>query len=46
MAFIAVSMKIGFWSLFLNKELSSIFETDLLAATQTNSEHGGEVSQN
>ena len=39
-------MKLGFWSFFLNKELSSIFEADPLAATQTNSESGGEVSQN
>ena len=45
MAFTAVSMKLGFWSLFLSKELSSIFGTELLAATQTNSERDGEVSQ-
>ena len=38
-------MKLGFCSLFLNEELSSIFGIDLLAATQTNSESGGDVSQ-
>lgn len=45
MAFTEVSMKLGFCSLFLNEELSCIFEIDLLAATQTNSESGGDVSQ-
>ena len=40
MAFTAVSMKLGFLSLFLIKEISSIFETDFVAATQTNSESG------
>ena len=45
MAFTAVSMKLGFWSLFLSKEISNIFETDLVAATQTNSKSGGKVSQ-
>ena len=45
MAFTEVSMKLGFCSLFLNEELSSIFGIDLLAATQTNSESGGDVSQ-
>ena len=45
MAFTEVPMKLGFCSLFLNEELSSIFGTDLLAATQTNSESGGDVSQ-
>ena len=43
MAFTAVFMKLGLWSLFLNKEISSIFETDLVAATQPNSESGGKV---
>ena len=43
MAFTAVSMKLEFWSLFLNKEISSIFETDLVATSQTNSESGGKV---
>ena len=45
MAFTEVSMKLGFCSLFLNEELSSIFGIDLLAATETNSEGGGDVSQ-
>ena len=43
MAFTAMSMKLEFWSLFLNKEISSIFETDLVAATLTNSASGGKV---
>ena len=45
MAFTEVSMKLGFCSLFLNEELSSIFGIDLLAAIQTKSKSGGDVSQ-
>ena len=45
MAFTEVSMKLGFCSLFLNEELSSIFGIDHLAATQNNSERGGDVLQ-